>query len=53
MGRVPLSHIARCQRCAESFASSRAAEVDDWTDGHRCDPELAALLVLVTERRAA
>ncbi|WP_242888064.1 hypothetical protein [Actinomadura litoris] len=46
-------HIARCQRCAESFASSRAAEVDGWADAHRCDTELAALLALVTDRRAA
>ncbi|MFI0480501.1 hypothetical protein [Actinomadura sp. 9N215] len=46
-------HVARCQRCADSFASSRAAEVDDWAEVHRCDVELAALLALVTDRRAA
>lgn len=46
-------HVARCQRCAESFASSRSGEVDDWADTHTCDPELAALLALVTDRRAA
>ncbi|MFI0370399.1 hypothetical protein ACH35V_21230 [Actinomadura sp. 1N219] len=46
-------HLARCQRCADSFTSSRAAEVDEWADTHRCDAELAALLALVTDRRAA
>ncbi|WP_433227947.1 hypothetical protein [Actinomadura formosensis] len=46
-------HVARCQRCAESFASSSCGEVDGWADAHRCDPELAALLALVTSRRAA
>lgn len=46
-------HIARCQRCADSFASSRCGEADDWADTHTCDPELAALLALVTDRRAA
>ncbi|WP_176401165.1 hypothetical protein [Actinomadura sp. BRA 177] len=46
-------HIARCQRCADSFASSSCGEVDDWADVHRCDVELAALLALVDVRRAA
>ncbi|RFS83735.1 hypothetical protein D0T12_22255 [Actinomadura spongiicola] len=46
-------HVARCQRCAESFASPQAGEVDDWADTHRCDPELVALLALVTSGRAA
>ncbi|WP_242883395.1 hypothetical protein [Actinomadura litoris] len=46
-------HIARCQRCAESFASSSWPQVDQWADAHRCDAELAALLALVTDRRAA
>ncbi|MGW3772835.1 hypothetical protein [Actinomadura verrucosospora] len=46
-------HVARCQQCAESFASSSPAQADDWTDLHRCDPELVALLALVTDRRAA
>ncbi|TMR34015.1 hypothetical protein [Actinomadura geliboluensis] len=47
-------HLARCQRCADSFASSsRSGEVDDWADTHHCDPELAALPALVTSRRAA
>ncbi|MER7542035.1 hypothetical protein ABTW95_03410 [Spirillospora sp. NPDC127506] len=46
-------HIARCQRCADSLASPSCDEVDDWADTHRCDPELAALLALVTSRRAA
>jgi hypothetical protein len=46
-------HVARCQRCAESFASSRPGEVDDWADTHRCDAEMAALLALVDVRRAA
>ncbi|MUN38187.1 hypothetical protein [Actinomadura litoris] len=46
-------HIARCQRCAGSFASASWAEVDRWADTHRCDAELAALLALVTDRRAA
>ncbi|MBT2206849.1 hypothetical protein [Actinomadura sp. NEAU-AAG7] len=46
-------HIARCQRCADSFASASWAQVDRWADTHRCDAELAALLALVTERRAA
>jgi hypothetical protein len=46
-------HVARCQRCADSFASSRSGEVDDWADTHRCDAEMAALLALVDVRRAA
>ncbi|MDL4815302.1 hypothetical protein [Actinomadura opuntiae] len=46
-------HVARCQRCADSFASSRSGEVDDWADTHHCDPEMAALLALVDVRRAA
>ncbi|URM98397.1 hypothetical protein LUW76_30885 [Actinomadura madurae] len=46
-------HIARCQRCAESFASSSAAEADQWADTHHCDPEMVALLALVDTRRAA
>ncbi|MGI5206474.1 hypothetical protein ACQEU6_33490 [Spirillospora sp. CA-108201] len=46
-------HVARCQCCTESFASSSSAEADDWADVHRCDPELVELLTLVTNRRAA
>ncbi|XRQ08897.1 hypothetical protein ACN3XK_72515 [Actinomadura welshii] len=46
-------HVARCQRCADSFASSSCGEVDDWADTHTCDPALAALLALVTSGRAA
>ena len=46
-------HIARCQHCADSFTSSRPGDVDGWGDAHRCDPEMAALLALVTDRRAA
>ncbi|MEU9840492.1 hypothetical protein AB0C69_14860 [Actinomadura sp. NPDC048032] len=46
-------HVARCQQCAESFASSSSVEADEWADVHRCDPELVALLALVTDRRAA
>ncbi|CNF01468.1 Uncharacterised protein [Mycobacterium tuberculosis] len=46
-------HVARCQRCTESFASSSCGEVDDWADAHRCDAEMAALLALVDVRRAA
>jgi hypothetical protein len=46
-------HVARCQQCADSFASSRAGEVDAWADTHHCDPEMAALLALVDTRRAA
>lgn len=46
-------HVARCQRCAESFASSSCGEVDAWADIHRCDAEVAALLALVDVRRAA
>jgi hypothetical protein len=46
-------HIARCQRCADSFASPSCGEVDDWANTHRCDPELAALLALLDTRRAA
>ncbi|WP_206700077.1 hypothetical protein [Actinomadura sp. RB99] len=46
-------HVARCQRCAESYASASSVEVDEWADNHTCDPELAALLALVTTRRAA
>jgi hypothetical protein len=46
-------HIARCQRCADSFASSCSGEVDDWADAHTCDAEMAALLALVDVRWAA
>ncbi|GAA3952689.1 hypothetical protein GCM10023085_38990 [Actinomadura viridis] len=46
-------HIARCERCADSFASDIAGEVEDWAELHRCDAELAALLALVTSGRAA
>ncbi|TMR26631.1 hypothetical protein [Actinomadura geliboluensis] len=46
-------HVARCQRCAESFASSSCGEVDAWAEIHWCDAELAALLALVDVRRAA
>jgi hypothetical protein len=45
--------VAVCDSCAESFASSRPGEVDGWADAHRCDAELAALLALVTSRRAS
>ncbi|MEU8122184.1 hypothetical protein AB0C21_26055 [Spirillospora sp. NPDC049024] len=45
--------LAVCDACAESFASSRSGEVDDWAETHGCDVELAALLALVTSRRAA
>ncbi|MFC5748337.1 hypothetical protein [Actinomadura rugatobispora] len=46
-------HLARCEMCADSFASSRADEVDQWADTHRCDLELVALLAEITVRRAA
>ncbi|MFA1546783.1 hypothetical protein [Actinomadura chokoriensis] len=46
-------HLARCQHCADSFASSSCGKVDTWANTHRCDPELAALLALVDNRRAA
>ncbi|MFI0352508.1 hypothetical protein [Actinomadura sp. 9N407] len=46
-------HIAHCGRCAESSASTRLGEVDDWADSHRCDAELAALLAEITARRTA
>lgn len=46
-------HVARCHQCAESFASSSPVQADEWAAGHRCDPELVALLTLVTNRRAA
>jgi len=46
-------HIARCQQCADSFASSSSTEADEWAEVHRCDPELVALLALVTDGRAA
>jgi hypothetical protein len=46
-------HVARCQQCAESFASSSSAEADQWADTHHCDLEMVALLALVTNRRAA
>ncbi|MEU9870271.1 hypothetical protein AB0C87_20745 [Actinomadura sp. NPDC048021] len=46
-------HVARCQQCADSFASSSPVQADDWADVHHCDPELVALLALVTDRRAA
>ncbi|WP_157407782.1 hypothetical protein [Actinomadura atramentaria] len=46
-------HVARCERCAEFFASSRPDEAEDWADAHRCDPELAALLADPAAWRAA
>ena len=45
-------HIARCQRCADSFTSTRLSEVDAWAQAHACDPELAELLAHVTRRAA-
>lgn len=45
--------VAVCSACAESFASSCVAEVDEWAEVHRCDAELAALLALACNRRAA
>jgi hypothetical protein len=46
-------HVARCPRCTESLDSTDIGQVEDWATRHRCDPELAALLALVTTGRAA
>jgi hypothetical protein len=45
--------IARCERCADSLASSDADQIDQWAEAHRCDPELAALLEQVTTGQVA
>lgn len=46
-------HVATCDRCAESFASSLPGDVDDWADGHHCDAERAELLTSVCDTRRA
>ncbi|WP_030177326.1 hypothetical protein [Spirillospora albida] len=46
-------HVAVCDRCTDTYTSPSAGDVEDWADSHRCDAEMAALLTLVTSRRAA
>jgi len=46
-------HIARCQRRAEVFPSTRPGPVAAWADPHPCDEAPAARLALIDTRRAA
>ena len=46
-------YVAVCRRCLEWLFTERIEQAHTWSDEHRCDPELAALLAEVLERRAA
>lgn len=45
-------YVAVCARCTETLTSERLDQADEFADEHRCDPELAALLVLIGQRAA-
>ena len=47
------TYVAVCERCTETLATERLAQAHGWADEHHCDPELAALLAEVIDRRAA
>lgn len=47
------TYVVVCERCAESLLTERLDQAHDWADEHHCDPELAALLAEVVDRRAA
>jgi hypothetical protein len=46
-------YVAVCERCTEHLITASIDQAHEWADEHHCDPELAALLAEVTERRAA
>jgi hypothetical protein len=46
-------YVAVCERCTENLTTERLDQAHDWADEHHCDPELAALLTEVLDRRAA
>jgi hypothetical protein len=45
-------YVVACRRCTETVLPSRLEEAEDLAEGHRCDPELAALLAEVTGEAA-
>jgi hypothetical protein len=47
------TYVVVCERCTESLITERLDQAHNWADEHRCDPELAALLAEVIDRRAA
>jgi hypothetical protein len=47
------TYVAVCERCTETLVTERLDQAHDWADQHHCDPELAALLAEVLDRRAA
>jgi hypothetical protein len=46
-------YVAVCTRCTETLTTARLTQAHGWVDEHHCDPELAALLAEVLDRRAA
>jgi hypothetical protein len=46
-------YVAVCDRCCESLDALHLDQAHEWAEGHCCDPELAALLAEVLDRRAA
>jgi hypothetical protein len=46
-------HAAVCGRCCESLDALTVEQAHQWAENHRCDPELAALLAEVLNRRVA
>jgi hypothetical protein len=45
--------VAVCDGCCETLDALSLDQAHEWAEGHRCDPELAALLAEVLTRRAA
>jgi hypothetical protein len=46
-------YVAVCRRCMEWLFTESFEQAHAWSDEHRCNPELAALLAEVLDRRAA
>ncbi|MFB9833810.1 hypothetical protein [Actinoallomurus acaciae] len=46
-------YVAACERCFETATAHRLDQATEWADGHRCDPELVALLATVLSGTAA
>jgi hypothetical protein len=46
-------HVAVCDRCCETLDALHLEQAHEWAEAHHCDPELAALLAEVLNRRAA
>jgi hypothetical protein len=45
-------YLAACNRCCESATLHLHDDADAWAETHRCDPELAALLAIITGHAA-